>query len=179
MIQQKKFPGIKVVSPETAKTLKELGWCWETPWILKVKSNEALIPVRPIDCNVGDAYRFLPTISQVVSWLELWGIKFSWECDSYNGMVFYNGPKIYYDTETVDNFVPVPDGGWWEIDSILEDAIPFALDYLKTVLKSWKVVDKEIIGWEHIEKYKRMVKDGHIKDVKFYEFFKRMPYEQE
>lgn len=175
MIQQKRFPGIKVVSPETAKELKELGWCWETPWILKVKSEEALIPVKPIDCNVGDAYRYLPTISQVIDWLEKWGINFSWEYESYNGVGFYYNPKLHDDTETVEHLCPEPDGGWYNIESLLEDIIPEAIEYLKKAIK-WKYITgegKEI--WVKKGKYQWMLTKGYIKDVKFYEFFKSEP----
>lgn len=155
MKNKKVYPGLTLVTIEIAKVLKELGWIWATPSILRVRTGEILEPNKYIDCNVGDGFLFLPSICQVIHWLELWGIKITYQLEFTDEGSFYINPEIC--NEKSEHTKPLYGKEWKSIGEMMLDVIPFALDFLKKIIRE--------------NKYEWMLKEGNIAKTKFYSFF--------
>lgn len=167
------FPGISLVTLDVAKTLKELGWAWETPRIVRIITGEILRPIRQIDCSVGDDYMYLPTVSQVTEWLGKWGFIFTSGYETYNGVGYYSYPKIYFKDEEID---PQPKEEWWQgWEKMMIDLIPFALKYLKDHIFEVLELDEITKAWRHIGTYEWMMGIKAIAPVKFYDSFYNNP----
>lgn len=145
------YPGQRLVSPKISKLLKELGWKWPTHVILKVKTDEVVIPIKEIDCNVGDAYRFLPTLQQVVHWLDHWGITIKYEIISVGGVICYTNLKIITEMHEAGIKINIDSEIYWE--DLIESGLEKILDIFKNNLL------RETLGYEEwiMEKYYRKV----------------------
>lgn len=164
------FPGINLVTLEIAKTLKELGWAWETPVIIRTRTGEIQRPLRPIDCNIGRDYMYLPTISQVTEWLERWGFVFTSGYETYNGLGYYSHPKIYFKDEEIES---QPEDNWWSgWNEMMLGIIPFTLEYLKNhIFDVLELGEEKKRAWDNLSTYEWMKEIGAICSVKFYDSF--------
>lgn len=172
------YPGLGLVTPRIAKLLKELGWKWETPVILRVRTGELMEPSRYIDCNVGNSYLFIPSICQVIHWLELWGLKISYTFtpNFYGTDSNYTSPVVYDENLTTIKFLQGTE--WSTMSKMMLDVIPHVLEYLKEILKeegSWEMNGEVIKYYTRKHKYDWMLEKGNIANVKFYNFFSHDP----
>lgn len=159
------YTGQRLVTPEVSKVLKELGWNWKTQAILKVKSEEVVIPVKDIDCNIGDTYRYLPTLQQVISWLENWGITFSYRLSLIEGKIYYDSFRIV--TARGYTSSPSPSSTSTTFENLIEDNLMYILIFLKNSLKG------VIAGgrWSMEGAFKHMLKNNHIIKTEIYNHF--------
>lgn len=179
--------GITLVTKELAKELKTLGWCWESPALLQLSTGEILTPQRKIDTNIGNEFAPLPAIQQVISWLELWNIRISWDnIERIDDTEYYSLIKF----DSVGNWLGSGNevsfsGKWRRWENMILEVLPKVIKLIKKeICKIEFILHKSDEGDEfdggtiYFNKpiYDKMIKLKAIVPTNFYDFSKKVDY---
>lgn len=123
--------GVSFVPTSFAIRLKKLGWNEKTLIILRVRTSQVIRPIKSIDCTIGEGYAYIPSISQVISWLEKRGIIFDY---SYSKILreYTSAIIISNDSNTT---ILVDDEDWKDWDSLMITLIEKSIEYLENERK--------------------------------------------